>query len=228
MFLHFQTRSGTGYLWASDRCATPRPIWKAAESCDWSRVVQRTLVSFRSVSRQQKWKPKPTRGARENETDGAVRLPALLWSRGSGPPRPPRPPRSPHPPGSPGCSPLRTPLRPSWPQLLSPHERTVLSLNSRSEWRSPLAACRSSAPAVQRLCGSREPARQHQCITRLPPEVCPPEVCPRRPVVPKTARRALCPAIMSRTRTSCVVQRPLHSPCFQLASPSSSPAPTSS
>lgn len=93
---------------------------------------------------------KTNQGSLEKETDEAAltqRGAPLLISFGPSGLKAPRAPTylAPHPSPVSWCSPGRstrvTPLRPSWPRLLSPHEWTVPSLSSSSEWRSPLAAC---------------------------------------------------------------------------------------
>lgn len=94
-----------------------------------------------------------------------------------GSPRPaPGAPRSPgRAPRSPGHSPRGAPLRPSWPLLLSPHERTLWLVSNSREWRSPLAACSSSAPGLRSVlgrCSSLESVPQQKYIPLLRPVAC--------------------------------------------------------
>lgn len=121
------------------------------------------------------WKPKATAHL-ENETDEVAREGVeQRFPASGGPGDPGLPAASPAWPRAPhlcpghllGCSSRCKPLRPSWPRLLSPHECTAPSLSSSSEWRSPLAACRSSGPpraAGLRRRGPLVLAPQHRYI----------------------------------------------------------------
>lgn len=82
----------------------------------------------------------------------------------------------------PGRSSHGCPLRPSWPRLLSPHEWTVPSLSSSSAWRSPQAACRTSAPpALVRTRRSCPPRRRQKYIPLARPAACRCLSAPPRP-----------------------------------------------
>lgn len=132
-----------------------------------------------SFSFKRNWKPKLTRGARLGKrnwwrcaqpTRGAIPG-SCAEDQGSQRPHRRRRART-RVPRSPGRSPRGAPLRPSWPRLLSPRAWTVPSLSSSSEWRSPLAACRSSAlPDGPRRCSLPGPGPQQKYIPlpRWPP-----------------------------------------------------------
>lgn len=131
---------------------------------------------------------KQTRARLKNETDQVVltrrRAPFAVSGGPSGPRAPSAPTcLAPHPAPvswrSPGRSMRSTPLRPSWPRLLSPHKWTVPSFSSSSsssEWHSLLAACRSLA-RLALVCSRRSRPRgrapQQNYIPLLQPAVCP-------------------------------------------------------